>query len=56
MKKTYHSKNKDLILIFASEHKEKRFSAQELHQFLQENGGQVNLTTVYRNLDKLIED
>lgn len=56
MKKTYHSKNKDLILAFASEHKERRFSAQELHQFLEESGSQVNLTTVYRNLDKMIEN
>lgn len=55
VKKTYHSKNKDLILSYASEHKSRRFSAQELYQFLQEHGSQMNLTTVYRNLDKLTE-
>ena len=36
-------------------HKEHSFSAYDVNEYMQSNGIQVNLTTIYRNLDKLTE-
>lgn len=36
-------------------HREHSFSAYDVNAYMRENGIQVNLTTIYRNLDKLTE-
>lgn len=56
MRKGYHTKCKDLILKYAETHAERRFSAADVFSYLKEQGSQVNLTTVYRNLEKMIEN
>lgn len=55
LQKSYHTKTSDLISQFVQERTESGFSAMELLAFLSERGESVNKTTVYRNLDKLVE-
>ena len=55
LQKSYHTKTSDLISQFVQERTESGFSAMELLAFLSEHGESVNKTTVYRNLDKLVE-
>lgn len=55
MQKGYQTKSKGGILNFIEEHKEKRFSAADVHRYLTDRATNVNLTTVYRNLEKLTE-
>lgn len=56
MKKGYKTKAKDLILEYAKEHKEQRFSAVDIFAYMSEIGSCVNMTTIYRNLDKMTEN
>ena len=53
--KKYRTKNKDAIMTYLETHREHSFSAYDVNAYMQENGIQVNLTTIYRNLDKLTE-
>lgn len=53
--KKYRTKNKDAIMTYLDLHREHSFSAYDVNAYMQENGIQVNLTTIYRNLDKLTE-
>lgn len=56
MGKTYHTKTKDLILEYIQANKVRRFSAGEIYYYLKGMGKDVNLTTIYRNLDRLEEE
>ncbi len=53
--KKYHTKSKDAIRTYLNTHREHSFSAYDINEYMQEQGIQVNLTTIYRNLDKLME-
>ena len=53
MKKSYHTKNKDLIMDYLDLHKEERISASSIYEAIKEKNASINLATVYRNLDKL---
>ncbi len=53
--KEYHTKNKDLIKEYMTLHGEERFCANEIYQYLLDCGKKTNLTTVYRNLDKMTQ-
>ena len=53
--KKYHTKSKDAIRAYLNAHREHSFSAYDINAYMQEQGIQVNLTTIYRNLDKLME-
>lgn len=55
MHREYHTRCKDQIMCFLQEKKDRRFSAAELYQALQKQRRNVNLTTVYRNLEKLTD-
>lgn len=55
LQKSYHTKTSDLISQFVQKRTESGFSAMELLAFLSEHGESVNKTTVYRNLEKLVE-
>lgn len=55
LQKSYHTKTSELISRFVQEKNESGFSAMELLSFLSERGESVNKTTVYRNLEKLVE-
>ena len=54
-KNNYRTKNKDAIMTYLQLHKEHSFSAYDVNEYMQQQGNQVNLTTIYRNLDKLTE-
>jgi Fur family ferric uptake transcriptional regulator len=56
MTKTHHSKNRDEILACFRENPEQRYGAQEIHALLKQKGSDINLATVYRNLDRLEEE
>ena len=56
MTKTHHSHYRDEILAKMKEAPEKRYGAQELYHLLKEEGSDINLATVYRNLDRLEEE
>lgn len=55
MQKKYRTKNKDAITEYLEINKEHSFSAYDVHEYMQNNGISVNLTTIYRNLDKLTD-
>lgn len=55
MQKNYRTKNKDAITTYLELHKEHSFSASDVYEYMQQRGLQVNLTTIYRNLDHLTE-
>lgn len=53
--KKYHTRNKDAIMAYLALHREHSFSACDVNEYMQANGMQVSLTTIYRNLDRLTE-
>ncbi|MGN0466888.1 MAG: transcriptional repressor [Lachnospiraceae bacterium] len=55
MKKEYKTKAKDLILEYAKSHKEQRFSAIDIFEYMNGKGITINITTIYRNLDKMTD-
>lgn len=56
MQNGYRTKSKGYIMEFFQSHMEQIVSAADIHGYLEENGKQVNLATVYRNLDKMTEE
>ena len=52
-KKQYRTKCKDLIIAYIESHSNERFSAADIADYISENGISTNITTIYRNLDKL---
>lgn len=55
MQKTYRTRCKDSIMAYLENNQEKSFSAYDVHEYLERQNIQVNLTTIYRNLDKLMD-
>lgn len=55
MPKEYKTKFKDSIMSYLQENQEQGITANDIYVHMQEKGEQVNLTTVYRNLEKLAE-
>ena len=53
--KNYKTKTKDLINEFILKHHDVTFSAAEISDFLKKCDSTVNVTTVYRNIDRLVE-
>ena len=53
---SYNTKPKEYISQFLEEHKNKRFSINDLDNWLKNNNYNVNLATIYRNIDKLVKD
>lgn len=56
MKKTYTTKTSQMIMEYVMEKKDESFDAQEVYDYLIDKGLHVNLTTVYRNIEKLSEN
>jgi Fur family ferric uptake transcriptional regulator len=52
----YNTKSKEAIMSYINGHKEHSFSAYDVNDYMQKNGINVNITTIYRNLDKLTEE
>ncbi len=56
MKRTYHTKCKTYIMNYLKNHSSKRFSAQDIFSYIEKEGGTVNIATIYRNLDNLVNN
>ena len=56
MTRIYSTRAKAKIMEFLKEHKDVRFSANDVYNDLVRQGEEINPATVYRNLDKLSED
>jgi Fur family ferric uptake transcriptional regulator len=54
--KKYNTKNREAIMEYLEAHKEHSFSAYDVNEYMWNKGINVNITTIYRNLDKLIEE
>lgn len=55
-KKQYKTKNRTLILQYLIEEKEHTISIADINEFLADKGESVNLSTIYRFLDKLVAE
>ncbi|MBQ7627979.1 MAG: transcriptional repressor [Clostridiales bacterium] len=55
MKKEYSTKSSQAIMDYISGEKEGSFSAKDVHDYLETRGITANLSTIYRNLDKLVD-
>ncbi len=51
--KQYRTKYKDVIIDYMKQNEDHRLCAKDIYQALVDKGLNVNLVTVYRNLDKL---
>lgn len=56
LQKSYQTKTTKCIQQFLTEQRLKNFTASDLRAFLLAHGCNVNKTTVYRNLDKLVAE
>lgn len=56
MAKEYHSRYRTRILQYFEEQPDRRMSAAGVYEKMTEEGMHVNLATVYRNLDRLVQD
>lgn len=52
---SYSTKKKSSILHFFEDNPDQEVGVHEVHDFLTNQNMEMNLTTVYRNLDKLVE-
>lgn len=52
----YNTKQRDLILACLKEHQSQHVTADNIMDYLKEQGTSVGQATVYRNLDKLIKE
>lgn len=55
MSREYHTRCRSSIMEYLESHKELRFSAADIFEYLNKKGDVVNLATIYRNLDKMTE-
>lgn len=56
MGKGYVTRPRNLILEYITSQKDRQFSATDVYNFLLSRKCQVNLVTVYRNLDKMLQE
>ncbi len=56
MQKEYKTKSKDYIWEYIRENKQRRFSVADIHAYLTDKHIGINVTTIYRNLDKMTEN
>lgn len=52
----YETKQSKLVYDFLKENSQKHFSAEEVYFAIKENGDNIGRTTVYRQLDRLVEE
>ena len=55
MEKNYNTKPKEYILEFLKNHKQTSFSIQDIYDEIIESGYNINLATVYRNIQKMTD-
>ena len=56
MAKEYNSKGKNEVITYLKAHNERRLTVAEILDGLKEEGISINRSTIYRNLDKLVEN
>ena len=56
MAKEYNSKGKNEVIMYLKAHNEHRLTVAEILDGLKEEGISINRSTIYRNLDKLVEN
>ena len=56
MAKEYNSRYKTWIRTFFSTHQNRRFNASAIQKVMKDAGFHINLVTVYRNLDRLVDE
>ncbi|MCI7098339.1 MAG: transcriptional repressor [Lachnospiraceae bacterium] len=52
----YRTKNRDMMLAYMKENRDRTVYVNDIHQYMKEQGVNVNITTIYRFLDKLLEE
>lgn len=55
MSREYQTRCRTSIIEYCEAHQEQRFSASDINEYLKEKGDVINLATIYRNLDKMME-
>ena len=55
VKKEYKTRYKDNIMEYLQQNKNVRFCASDVFDYMSRRGISINLTTVYRNLDKMTD-
>lgn len=55
-KKEYTTKNKTILLDYLAGNINNSVTAQDVYAYLQNNGLNVSITTIYRNLEKLVQE
>lgn len=53
---SYKTKQRTLILKCLKDNKDRHITAEEIHEYLLRGGESVGMTTIYRNLDKLLKE
>ena len=56
MKNTYKTKAREVILAYLKDHTEKRITAREIYEAVRKQDAEINRSTVYRNLERLVVD
>lgn len=54
MAQEYKTKTRECILEFLKEHKDKRFTAKDIYDGITSGGNNINIATIYRNIDSLV--
>lgn len=52
----YRTKNRDMMLAYMKENRDRTVYVNDIHQYMKSRGVNVNVTTIYRFLDKLQEE
>lgn len=53
IKGEYMTKNRRLIFTYLQDHSDALVSAKDIYVYYNENGHKINISTIYRNLDRL---
>lgn len=53
---SYRTKNRDMMVAYMKENKDRTVYVSDIHQYMKSQGVNVNVTTIYRFLDKLQEE
>lgn len=55
-KKIYRTSQKEMILDYIEKYPQEHFTAADLFMYLKQDGNRIGLTTVYRHLDRLVDE
>lgn len=55
-KKIYRTNQKEIVLKYMEEHPQEHFTAVDLYSVLKQQGHRIGLTTIYRHLERLVDE